>query len=529
MFLLIDNYDSFTYNLVQYFNALGENPVVRFNDDPAILELAGSPELEKVCISPGPGRPERAGLCMEFLNRLPARVPLLGVCLGHQMLGLYAGARVCVAPVIMHGKQSEITHNEKGLFEGLPNPLKVGRYHSLIVADESAAAGRFTVTARGPLGEIMALRFNDRPWVGVQFHPESILTPDGLRLLGNFPGAISETAEPDTGINGVLAVLANGKDLDAEQAGKAFSALMDGNLTPAQAGAFLLALRMKGESAQEIAFARAEALARSVRVEGLPQGCIDIVGTGGDGRNSFNCSTAASLTLAGMGHKVIKHGNRAISSKCGAADALEAIGIPLEKDPRNILEMLEEKNFAFMFAPFFHPAFKNIAPIRKELGVRTLFNILGPLINPARPDYLMMGVARDDMVELLAETLLLSPLKRGAVFCGAGGYDELTPLGPAKILILREGKLSPLEFNPADFGIRPCSPEDLAVHSKEAAVAVLRELLAGRGPAAMLDMLTLNVALALYLLDENPYLASAVAEARKAVESGAGAKVVAHA
>lgn len=191
MFLLIDNYDSFTYNLVQAFYALGQDPVVVKNDDPRLLELAQDPSLNMVCLSPGPGHPKDAGYCMEVLRILDPKVPVLGVCLGHQALGLAAGAEVVVGPCIMHGKASEIVHDGSGLFSGVPNPMRVGRYHSLVVrSDVDEAHAKFTVTAHGPEGEIMALRYKDRPWVGVQFHPESILTPDGLRLLGNFPKAI---------------------------------------------------------------------------------------------------------------------------------------------------------------------------------------------------------------------------------------------------------------------------------------------------------------------------------------------------
>lgn len=149
-------------------------------------------------------------------------------------------------------------------------------------------------------------------------------------------------------------------------------------MTPAQAGSFLMGLRMKGESALELAHATRAALARAVRVDGVSGVSIDVVGTGGDGRNSFNCSTATSLVLAGMGYKVVKHGNRAVSSKCGSADALEALGIGLDKNPASVAEMVRRRNFAFLFAPHFHPAFKNIGPLRKELGVRTPFQYPGP-------------------------------------------------------------------------------------------------------------------------------------------------------
>lgn len=527
MFLLIDNYDSFTYNLVQAFYALGHEPVVLRNDDPAILDMAADPALEMVCISPGPGHPSQTGFCPEFLCRLPHHVPVLGVCLGHQLLGLHAGARVDVGPCIMHGKQSEIVHDGSGLFEGLPNPMKVARYHSLVVhAGEGEGNALFTVTARAPEGEVMALQYRDRPWVGVQFHPESILTPDGLRLLGNFPQAILPRQGRDGGMAEVLEHLARREDLTADMASRSFGALMDGRLTPAQAGSFLMGLRMKGESSLELAHATRAALARAVRVEGISGPCIDVVGTGGDGRHSFNCSTATSLVLAGMGYKVVKHGNRAVSSTCGSADALESLGIPLDTDPAAVAEMVAKRNFAFLFAPHFHPAFKNIGPLRKELGVRTLFNLLGPMINPARPSHLLMGVARPELVPLLADTLSQSALYRAAVVCGAGNYDELTPMGPATAMLLHNGSVRPLELDPADFGFQSCTPEDLAVESREEAVAVLRRLLDGEGPRPMRDMVALNVGLAIFLMEEGMPLDVCMARAREAVRAGLGRRVL---
>lgn len=527
MFLLIDNYDSFTYNLVQAFYALGHKPVVLRNDDPSLLDRAVDPDLSMVCISPGPGRPENAGLCIDFLKRLNPRVPVLGVCLGHQILGLFAGAKVEVGPCIMHGKQSEIVHDGTGLFVGLPNPLLAGRYHSLVVhADEDAENPRFTVTARAPEGEVMALRYNDRPWVGVQFHPESVLTPDGLRLLGNFPQAVLGTGAEETDFSAILERLGRKEDLTAEMASAAFSALMDGKMTPAQSGAFLMGLRAKGESALELAHAVRAALARAVRVDGITEAAIDVVGTGGDGRNSFNCSTATCLTLAGMGYKVAKHGNRAVSSKCGAADALEGLGIALEKDPASVAHMVETRNFAFMFAPYFHPSFANVGPIRKQMGIRTLFNILGPMINPARPSHLLMGVARPELVQLVADTLAQSALQRAAVVCGSGNYDEVTPIGPAKMALLTGGKVSQMVLDPQEYGISSCTVEDLAVRDKDHAVAVLKEIINGHGPGPMMDMVMLNVGLAIYLLEEGLDMSLCMARAREAVYAGVGRKVL---
>ena len=189
MFLLIDNYDSFTYNLVQAFQVLGHAPLVLKNDDPAVPGLARDPALTRVCLSPGPGTPAEAGLTLEFLKILDQarpRTPVLGVCLGHQALGLFGGGEVGLAERVMHGRHSDIRHTGQGLFQGLPEPFRVGRYHSLLVRRPEGGSARFTVTAETPEGEIMGLAFRDRPWFGVQFHPESVLTPDGPRLLANF-------------------------------------------------------------------------------------------------------------------------------------------------------------------------------------------------------------------------------------------------------------------------------------------------------------------------------------------------------
>lgn len=190
MFLLIDNFDSFTFNLVQAFQVLGRDPHVIRNDRPEILDLATSPDLEMVCISPGPSNPENAGLCLEFLARLPKTVPVLGVCLGHQILGHFAGVPVKVAERIMHGKTSTISHNGKGLFTGLEDSMQVCRYHSLVVPAENSDQLEITARAEDD-NEVMGIRYKDRPWAGVQFHPESILSPSGPKLLANFPQSLS--------------------------------------------------------------------------------------------------------------------------------------------------------------------------------------------------------------------------------------------------------------------------------------------------------------------------------------------------
>ena len=553
MFLLIDNYDSFTYNLVQHFLCLGRKPRVVKNDDPALLTLASDPALEMVCISPGPGNPRNAGLCLEFLSCLPHSIPVLGVCLGHQILGHFAGATVATGPEVMHGRQTAITHNESGIFHGLPNPLTVGRYHSLFVHDHALPAS-LEITARTPNGLVMGLRYTDRPWVGVQFHPESVLTPEGLRLLANFPSALLTDHLPGcSGIlphasplrkrrspvqmSAILDTVARGENLNEDAADEAFSRLMEGDLSSSQAGALLLALRLKGETPLEVGAAVNAVLAKAVPVPPYHKEAIDVVGTGGDAKGSFNCSTATSLTLAAMGYKALKHGNRSVSSRCGSADVLEKLGVNLDIAPENVGKQLDDTGFAFLFAPRFHPAFRHVMPLRRELGVRTLFNILGPLVNPARPTHHLIGAADKNQVSLIAETLARSNKKTiGAVIHGAGGYDELTTLGPADVVFVHDTNTRRATLDPADFGFTPSAEHDLSVTGPDDAAIALREVLCGRGPKAMRDMLALNVGLGIYLLNLDPatentdpvcgydkeQMALAMQQAKDAVAAGVG-------
>ena len=562
MFLLIDNYDSFTFNLVQAFMQLGRNPVVVKNDDPALPELAKSPDLAMVCISPGPGHPRSSGFCLDFLKALSPSVPVLGVCLGHQILGHFAGARVEVGPEVMHGKQSDITHDGSGIFSGLCSPMTAGRYHSLLVRAEDAP-DTLQVTARTQTGEVMAMRFVDRPWAGVQFHPESVLTPEGMRLLANFPSALltengagAQTAgQPEARCKPrsrtplqmatIIEALAQGRDLSVEEAAEAFARLMDGELSPSQAGAFLLGLRAKGETPEEVGEAVNAVLERAIPVPPVSGTSIDIVGTGGDGKSSFNCSTATALTLAGMGHKVLKHGNRSVSSRCGSADVLEQLGIPLDTPPESVAKNLERDRFVFLFAPRYHPSFRHVMPVRRELGVRTLFNILGPLVNPARPTHHLFGVPNTAQLSLVAAALARSGTGTGAVVCGAGGYDELTSMGEADIIFVDGAKTRPGRLDPVEYGFAPCSEQELAVDGPEQAAEVLRQILQGQGPKPMQDMLALNLGLALYLLGtghgtdhgtsraggesvdpvcgyNKPRMSEAMLQAQQAVASGAG-------
>ncbi|MDR2443757.1 MAG: anthranilate phosphoribosyltransferase [Deltaproteobacteria bacterium] len=537
MLLLIDNYDSFTYNLSQSFQVLGYDPLVLRNDDPSLLEMTGRDDLQMVCLSPGPGRPEEAGLCRVFLERLLSlgrRIPVLGVCLGHQVLSELAGLKVVLAGRIMHGRVSEINHKGTGLFRNLPNLMKVGRYHSLIASEPNPSnlTHRLEVTARTPEGEIMAINYLDQPWAGVQFHPESVLTPLGRDLLANFlagetinPKPMAAPKETPKPLSVIFETLGRGEDLEDDLASQVFERLMDGELSASQAGALLMSLRTKGETDVEVAAAARAVLKRANSVV-CPQGpVLDVVGTGGDNRFSFNCSTATAIVCAALGHKVLKHGNRSVSSRSGSADVLEKLGFDIELSETELANRLKTENFVFLFAPNFHPSFRHIMPVRRELGVRTLFNILGPLVNPARPSHRLIGVYQPELLDLMAGALARLGVEEAAVVHGAGGYDELTPLGPAEVRLIRGQTIESLTVNPAEFGIRPCTADDLAITDPAQGAEILHQLLAGDGPQHMRDMLVLNVTMALFLL-KGGSLGERFFEASEALAQGVGAKIL---
>ena len=308
----------------------------------------------------------------------------------------------------------------------------------------------------------------------------------------------------------------------------AFDAMIDGEMSPVQAGAFLTALRLKGETPVELAAAADCVIKRAKEVPAdLGTPLIDIVGTGGDGRSSFNCSTVTAIILGAMGHRVCKHGNRAVSSTSGAADVIEGLGLPRETAPEDLKARLDKTGFVFLFAPYYHRAFANIIPVRRDMGIATLFNLLGPLVNPARPTHMVLGVAARKNLYIMAETLAATGVARAAVIHGAGRYDELTTIGLNTAVIVENGKIIGEEqIDSFALGFKASRPEDLTVHSKEEAASVARALLMGDGPEPIRETVMLNVAMALNVIDREKPLAQCAAEARAAVEGAAARRTI---
>src|SRR5512142_1142899 len=520
MLALIDNYDSFTYNLVQYLGELGADIRVFRNDQISLDELIAL-NPDHLVISPGPGEPIKdGGISPEAIKHFTGKIPVLGVCLGHQCLGAIYGGKVDRAARLMHGKTSPVHHKGEGIFKDIPSPFEGMRYHSLIVHEPVPA--ELEVLATTPEGEIMALKHREHPTYGVQFHPESILTEHGKKLLKNFldlkPAPVAG-GEP-TMLKPFIAKTINRIDLTADEAEEAMNVIMAGQATPAQIGAYITALRMKGETIPEITGSVRAMRANAVKVQltQTDEPVYDIVGTGGDGAHTFNISTAAAFIVAGTGRKVAKHGNRAQSSHCGSADVLSALGVSLDLTPEQIAQAVEQIGIGFMFAAKFHPAMKHAIGPRKEIGQRTIFNILGPLTNPAGAHIQLTGVYAPALTEPLANVLKELGSRAALVIHGAGGTDELNTRGVNRISHLKEGAVRTYELDPSQFGFKTATVQDLRGGTPDESAAMMRDLLGCKLNGARRESVLLNAAAA--LAAETGDFKSSLQEAAASLDSG---------
>jgi anthranilate phosphoribosyltransferase len=321
-------------------------------------------------------------------------------------------------------------------------------------------------------------------------------------------------------IQQALARLLEGRDLSRTDARAVMEQVMRGEATPAQIGGFLVALRLKGETAGEIAGCADAMRTHVLAVRPARQDLVDTAGTGGDGARTFNISTAAALVAAAAGAGVAKHGNRAVSSASGSADVLEALGFRLELPPSRIEDSIDELGFGFLFAPSHHPAMRHAAPVRRELGARTVFNVLGPLTNPAGARAQVVGVYAPELVPTIAAVLARLGARRAFVVHGAGGVDELSPAGPNLVCEVRSGKVHRREIDPRDFGVPRCRPGDLTGGSPEENARTIREIFArARGPKR--EAVLLNAGGAIAAGGHARDLADGYRLAAEAVDSGA--------
>lgn len=314
-----------------------------------------------------------------------------------------------------------------------------------------------------------------------------------------------------------------GQDLDRETAVQAMREIMGGEAAPDQIAAFITALRMKGETIEEIT-----ACAMGMREKGVVMPTegevMEIVGTGGDEVGTFNISTTSAFVIAAAGVPIAKHGNRSVSSRSGAADVLENLGANIRLTPEQCSQVLKECGMSFMFAQVYHPAMKYAAPVRKNIGIRTVFNILGPLTNPANASMQLMGVYDDSLVEPLAQVLMNLGVNKGMVVCGASRLDEATVSGKNLICEIKDGRLRTFELNPEDYGFELCTLEDLIGGTPEENAQITRDILTGALKGAKRDVVVLNAALCLTIAGKTADIQEGIVLASEIIDSGRAAQ-----
>jgi len=323
-----------------------------------------------------------------------------------------------------------------------------------------------------------------------------------------------------------LRALMAGESLGRQEAHATFGAMMDGQFSEAQIAGLLVALAAKGETVEELAGAAEAMRDHVVPIETGGRDVIDTCGTGGTGLNTFNISTVAAMVAAGAGACVAKHGNRTVTRVSGSANVLAALGVNIDADPSIVARCLDQAGMCFCFAVRHHPAMKYAVPVRKALGVRTIFNLLGPLTNPAGARRQVMGVFDERLTELIARVLGMLGAELALVVHAADGLDELSTVSPTTISRWADGKVATSVVRPEDFDLPPASMDDLLVDSAKASAEIVRSVLSGRmGPAR--DIVLLNAAAAIYVAGKAPDITSAIAPARESIDSGAAGRALA--
>lgn len=527
MIVLLDNYDSFTYNLYQYIGELYPDIQVIRND---VITVEGLEQLkpEALIVSPGPGYPKDAGISLEAIRHFSGKIPILGVCLGHQSIAEAFGGKIVKASVLMHGKASKIRFQKDAtLFRHLPEEVPCGRYHSLIVEDASVPECLW-VTARDTDGQIMGLEHKELPIYGVQFHPESILTQAGKQILINFlntipgvsiPDVMQEPPAPKKALCPYSNRLIEFQNLTQQEAAEAMDIIMSGQATEAQIAEFLTALRMKGETIDEIS-GLALGMRAKANLVSDSKDAIDIVGTGGDLASSFNISTTASFVIAAAGVKVAKHGNRSVSSKSGAADVLECLGVKIQSTPEQAKACLDTVGVSFLFAQSYHKSMRFVAPVRGQMGVRTVFNVLGPLTNPAQTDYIVLGVYEKKLLSVMAHVLIQIGIQRAMVVYGNDRLDEASISDSTSVAEVRDGQVLEYELTPEQMGLPRGTKEEIVGGTAQGNADITKGILNGSITGSKRNIVLLNAGCALYTIGKVASVQEGVSLAAEMIDSG---------
>lgn len=392
------------------------------------------------------------------------------------------------------------------MFEGIKNPISGIRYHSLTVKKENIP-GTLEITAESEDGEIMGIKVKGKDVYGIQFHPESILTENGKAIIKNFVNLVLKRREiqqsdrTSARIKNFISVVSDGKDLSMEEAKEMMDYIMKGHATHSQIGAYLMGLTMKGENSDEISGSAASMFEACVKIDSDHYPIADTCGSGGDKSGTFNISTASAFVAAGAGVYIAKHGNRSVTSKSGSADVLEKLGINIQLTKDEVKECIDKAHIGFIFAPLYHPAMKHVGPTRREIGVRTLFNILGPIVNPAAVKHHVMGVYSRELLELIPQVFARLGHKRSMVIHGEGGIDEASIEGKTYIKEIRDGKITDNVIEASDYSLEG-KLQNLKVNSSDESANLITRILKGEEKGDARKAVVLNAGLTLFITQD---------------------------
>ena len=531
MILMIDNYDSFVFNVEQYLKEMTDDEVITVRNDAITIDDIKKMNPSKIIFSPGPKHPKDSGICLEILNNTDelGNIPILGICLGHQAIGMNFGGEIKRLENPLHGKTSEITvlSENSVLFKNLPKKFKVMRYHSLYVDDIPET---LEVTAKSEDGVAMAVEHKSKNIFGIQFHPESFFTEYGKNMIRNFLNIeVSKTLQNNKNskkkgnfidMNKYLKKLQENIALTDTDFREICKIIDSKNYDIVQLGALLVLISEKSLYPESLTAFVKNILEYSTTFEDETP-MIDVCGTGGDGFKTINISTAVAFILGAMGVNVAKHGNRAISSQSGSSDVLDKLGVPLEKSLANQIEKLHVKNLAFFHAPFFHKLVGEVREVRSRLGIRTVFNILGPLLHPnTKLKYQLVGLYHEPVHRLYAETLQLLGRKHALAVRGNDGLDEITICDDTKIIEVKGEQILEYTISPESFGFKRAFHSEIEGGTPEENAEILVKILKGEEKSAKFDIVVLNAMFALYTADVVDHPAKAKDMVLEAIESG---------
>ena len=518
MIAFVDNKDSFTFNIVQDLERVSGTEVKVYRSEECTVAEIEADKPDYIVIGPGPGTPQEAGISIEAIKYFAGKIPLLGICLGHQAIGAAYGANIVGAKYIRHGIVEEMKTDGRGLFKIIGTKGKFTRYHSLVI-EEATLNPEFEVTARALDGDIMGIRHktSEIPIEGVQFHPESIASEMGDSIFKSFLNYRRDNLPVSQFLNKLIAK----EDLTEDEASLFMENITDGTMDERIMAAILVAMAAKGPSTSEMIGCAKVLLKKKTKLPLEQKGLGEIVGTGGDGKGSFNISSMSAIIATSCGQPMAKHGNRAVSSKSGAADFFENLGIKIMANPEQTASLINTTGFGFLMAPVYHSAMRFAGPVRKALGVKTIMNLLGPLLNPAGAEYEVLGIYDKNLLQDYARAAKALGAKRVMVVCSRDGYDEISPCAITDVYQIDEkGNENRYIIDPARFGITDADEDELMGGSGEDNAALALEVMNGAGRKTIRYAVGLNTGAILYLSGKVKTLKDGYAMALEALDSG---------